>query len=55
VVLITVILVVGLLMYYRRMPEKDAKKQVELDDSFTKAGDVKAKDLDGEWVSVKFN
>jgi len=55
VVLITVILVVGLLMYYRRMAEKDAEKQVELDDSFTKAGDVKAKDLDGEWVSVKFN
>lgn len=55
VVLITVFLVVGLLMYYRRMAEKDVEKQVELDDSFTKAGDVKAKDLDGEWVSVKFN
>lgn len=55
VVLITVILVVGLLMYYRRMAEKDTEKRVELDDSFTKAGDVKAKDLDGELVSVKFN
>lgn len=41
-VLLGLILVVGLLMYHRRMAKKKAKKEVELDNSLVKAGDVKA-------------
>lgn len=41
-VLLGLILVVGLLMYYRRMGNKKSKKEVELDKSLVKAGDVKA-------------
>ena len=41
-VLTGLILVVGLLMYYRRMGKKKAEKKAELDDSLAEAGDVKA-------------